>query len=71
MLHRPCTVYVGKEQYLISLVPSNDISTPALKNQRGFDQLDTGVFSLTITHQIDNLIELVSTEIPIDVHSAA
>ena len=41
------------------------------KNQRGFDQLETDVFSLTRTHQIADLIELVSTELPIDVHSTA
>ena len=29
ILHRPRTVYVGKEQYPISLVPLEDISTPA------------------------------------------
>ena len=45
-------------------------STPAWKKQRGFDQLETAVFSLKRTHQIADLIELVSTEIPIDVHSA-
>ena len=28
ILHRPRTVYVGKEQYPISLVPLEDISTP-------------------------------------------
>ena len=67
MLHRPRTVYVGKEQYPISLVPLEDISTPAWKNQRGFDQLETAVCSLTRTHQIADLIELISTEIPIDV----
>ena len=31
MLHRPRTVYIGKEQYPISLVPLEDISTPAWK----------------------------------------
>ena len=71
MLHRPRMVYVGKEQYPISLVPLEGISTPAWKKQRGFDQLETAVCSLTRTHQIADLIELVSTEIPIDVHSAA
>ena len=71
MLNRPRTVYVGKEQYPISLVPLEDISTPAWKKQREFDQLETAVFSLTRTHQIADLIELVSTEIPIDVHFAA
>ena len=29
MLHRPRMVYVDKEQYSISLVPLEDISTPA------------------------------------------
>ena len=29
MLHRPRTVYAGKEQYPTSLVPLEDISTPA------------------------------------------
>ena len=29
MLHRPRTVYVGKEQYPISFVHLEDISTPA------------------------------------------
>lgn len=57
-------MYVDKEQYLISLVPLDDIST-------GFDRLYTAVSSLKITHQIADLIELVFTEIPIDVHSAA
>ena len=71
MLHRPRTVYVGKEQHTISLVPFEDISTLAWKNQRGFDQLETAVFSLKITHQNTDLIELVSTEIPIDVYFAA
>ena len=69
--HRPRTVYVSKEQYSISLVPLEDISTPAWKKQRGFDQLETSVNSLTRTHQIADLIELVSTKNPIDVHSAA
>ena len=71
MLHKLRTVYVGKEQHPISLVPLEDISTPAWKNQLGFYQLETGVSSLKSTHQIADLIELVSTEIPIDVHSAA
>ena len=71
MLHRPRTMYVGKEKYSISLVPLEDISTPAWKNQREFDQLETTVCSLTRTYQIADLVELVSTEIPIDVHSAA
>ena len=35
MLHRPRTVYVGKKQYLISLVPLEDISTPAWKKGVG------------------------------------
>ena len=35
ILHRPRTVYVGKEQYLISLVPLEDISTPAWKKSVG------------------------------------
>ena len=71
MLHRPRTVYVGKEKYPISLVPLENVSTPAWKKQRGFDRLETAVFPLKRTHQIADLIELVSTEIPIDVHSAA
>jgi len=70
MLHRPRTMCVGKEQYPISPVPLEDISTPAWKKQRGLDQLETAVYSLTRTYQIADLIELVSTEILIDVHSA-
>ena len=34
------------------------------------DRLEIAVCSLTRTYQIADLIELVSTEIPIDVHSA-
>ena len=71
MIHRSRTVHVGKEQYPTSFVLLEDISTPAWKKQRGFDQLETTVFSFEITHQIADLIELVSTEIPIGVHSAA
>ena len=62
---------VGKDQYPINLVPLEDISTPAWKKQRGFDQLETAVFSLTRTHQIVYLIELVSTDILIDMNPAA
>ena len=63
-------MYVSKDQYSISLVPLEDISTLAWEKQCGFDQLETAVFSLTRTYKISDLIELVSTEIPIDVHSA-
>ena len=63
-------MYVSKDQYSISLVPLEDISTLAWEKQCGFDQLETAVFSLTRTYKIADLIELVSTEIPIDVHSA-
>ena len=70
MLHRPRTVYVDKEQYPISLVHLEDISTPDWKKKRGFDQIETTVWFLTRTHQIADLIDFVSTEIPIDVHSA-
>ena len=64
-------MYVDKEQYPTSLVHLEDIPTPAWKKQRGFDQLETAVCSLKRTYQIADLIELVSTEIPIDMHSAA
>ena len=52
-------------------MPLEDVSTPAWRKQRGFDQLEIAVYSLKRTHQIADLIELVSTEISIDVHSAA
>ena len=72
MLHRPRTVYVGKDQYPTSLVHLEDISELQLgKKQRGLDELEIVVCFLTRTHQISDLIELVYTEIPIDTHSAA
>ena len=71
MLHRPRTVYIGKEKYPSSLVPLEDIKNSALKKNRGFHQLETAVFSLTRMHRITDLIELVYAEIPIDKHPAA
>ena len=46
------------------------ISTPVWEEERGFDQLEIAVCFLTRTHQIADFIELISTEIPIDVYSA-
>ena len=55
----------------ISIVPLEDISTPAWTKEHGFDQLKIAVSYFKSTHQLENLIEFVSTEIPIDVHFAA
>ena len=54
MLHKPCTMYIGKEQYHISLVPLENILAPAWRKQRGFGQLETEVYSLKSAHQIVN-----------------
>ena len=71
LLYQPRTVYVGKEQYPINLSPLLDISTSTWKKQRGFNQLESAVISLRNTHQIADLMELVSQEVPIDVDLAA
>ena len=55
----------------ISIVPLEDISTPAWTKEHGFDQLKIVVSYFKSTHQLEKLIEFVSTEIPIDVHFAA
>lgn len=71
LLHQPRTVYVGKEQYPISLTPLFDISSPIWKKQRGFDQLDSTLVSLWNTHQVADLMELVRQEVIIDMDSVA
>ena len=47
------------------------MSTSTWNKQRGFNQLESAVISLRNTHQIADLMELVSQEVPIDVDLAA
>ena len=71
IITHPCYINSVRCMSIRSSMPLKDVSTPAWRKQRGFDQLEIAVSSLKRTHQIANLIELVSTEISIDVHSAA
>ena len=67
---RPRTVYVGKYQYLVSLIQTTQVSDVAWKNKAGFDILTSTVNSLLGSHNVFDLITLVDGEVPMDKYSA-
>jgi hypothetical protein len=59
------TVYVGKDQHPVSISALDEVSAPAWKKAAGFDELTRVVFSLADTHEVADLVALISQELPI------
>jgi len=59
------TVYVGKDQHPVSISALDEVSAPAWKKAAGFDELSRVVFSLADTHEVADLVALISQELPI------
>ena len=59
------TVYVGKDQHPVSISALDAVSAPAWKKAAGFDELSRVVFSLADTHEVADLVALISQELPI------
>ena len=63
-------MYVGKYQYLVSLIQTTQVSDVAWKNKAGFDILTSTVKFLLGSHNVFDLITLVDGEVPMDTYSA-
>ena len=66
----PKTVYVGKNQYTISIVQLYEVSEIAWGKKAGFNLLTSLISSLSGGHNISDFITLVENEVTIDIYSA-
>ena len=64
------TVYVGKNQYPISIIQVSEISEIAWKKKSVFDLLTSSVASLRGNHSVSDLVTLVENKVPMDTYSA-
>ena len=63
------TVYVGKNQYPISIVQLDEVSDIAWRKKSGFKFLTYPVGSLSGSHNVSDLITLVDNKLPMDTYS--
>lgn len=64
------TVYVGKDQHPVTISELEPVKSPAWKKAAGFNQLTHAVSSLLDTHDVADLISLISQELPISTNVA-
>ena len=67
---RPRTVYVRKDQYLVSLVQPAQVLDIVCKNKSGFNILTSTVKYLLGSHNVSGFITLVDVEVPMDTYYA-
>ena len=60
------TVYVGKNQYPISIIQLSEISEIAWKKKAGFGLLNSSVASLSGGHSVSYFTTVVENEVPMD-----
>ena len=68
-IERPRTLYVGKDQYLVSLFRLAQVSDVAWKKKAVFYLLTSTVNSLLGYHKVYDFITLVGGEVPMDRYS--
>ena len=65
---RRSMVYVGKEQYPVSIIQIAQVLDVACKNKSVFDLLTSTVNSLSVSYNVSDLITLVCVEVPMDTY---
>ena len=63
-------MYVGRDQYPVSLIQLAQVSDVAWKNKAGFYILSSTVNYLMGSHNVSALINLLDGEVPMDTYSA-
>ena len=61
---KPKTVYVGKNQYHISIIQLAEVLEIYWKEKTGFDLIASSVVSLSGSHSMSDLIMFVDNELP-------